>query len=93
MRSGQGRGVKKSMTCGVTLPSAGRGIGSTKVQSSKEFLPSQNGIGKKVSDSDDIEIFHTDTLIKEVYEMQFQLVLLCMRYRISDISVKWAKFW
>lgn len=57
---------------------AGRGRGSTKVQSHKELPPSQNGIGKKVSDSDDIEIFHTDTLIKEVYEMQFQLALLCV---------------
>lgn len=65
-RGGQGRGVKRSTSRGVALPSAGRGRGSTKVQSNREFPPSQNGIGKKVSDSDDIEIFHTDTLIKEV---------------------------
>lgn len=67
-RGGQGRGVKRSTSHGVSLPSAGRGRGSTKVQYNKEFPPSQNGIVKKVSDSDDIEIFHTDTLIKEVYD-------------------------
>lgn len=35
-----------------------------RVQSRKEFLPSQNGIGKKVYD--DIELLNTDTLVKEV---------------------------
>nr|GMC90636.1 protein EMSY-LIKE 3-like isoform X2 [Ipomoea batatas] len=38
--------------------------GLTKPQSRKEFPPSQNGIGKK--GSDDIQLLHTDTLIKEV---------------------------
>ncbi|KAK9124991.1 hypothetical protein Scep_013837 [Stephania cephalantha] len=62
--NGLGRGVKKSIGRGNTLPSAGRGRGSTKGQNKKDLLPSQNGIGKKTSD--DIEILHTDTLIKEV---------------------------
>lgn len=47
-------------------PGVGRGRGVTKGQSRKDFLPSQNGIGKKVLD--DIQILHTDTLIKEVGE-------------------------
>ncbi|KAK9289687.1 hypothetical protein L1049_008309 [Liquidambar formosana] len=63
-RGGQGRGVKKFLNHDGVVPSAGRGRGSAKGQSRKEFLPSQNGIVKKVSD--DIEILHTDTLIKEV---------------------------
>ncbi|KAJ7949099.1 protein EMSY-LIKE 3-like [Quillaja saponaria] len=46
------------------VPGAGRGRGGTKGQSRKDFLPSQNGIGKKAPD--DIQILHTDTLIKEV---------------------------
>ncbi|MCD7449117.1 hypothetical protein HAX54_049479 [Datura stramonium] len=47
-----------------SAPGAGRGRGLTKAQSRKDFLPSQNGIGKK--GSDDIQLLHTDTLIKEV---------------------------
>ncbi|KAK9154617.1 hypothetical protein Sjap_002097 [Stephania japonica] len=62
--NGLGRGVKKMISRGNTLPSTGRGRGSTKGQTKKDLLPSQNGIGKKTSD--DIEILHTDTLIKEV---------------------------
>ncbi|KAK7283846.1 hypothetical protein RIF29_13594 [Crotalaria pallida] len=46
------------------VPGAGRGRGATKGQSRKDFLSSQNGIGKKAPD--DIQILHTDTLIKEV---------------------------
>ncbi|KAL6981621.1 Protein EMSY-LIKE 3, variant 3 [Sarracenia purpurea var. burkii] len=45
-------------------PAGGRGRGVTKSQSRKDFPPSQNGIGKK--GSDEIQILHTDTLIKEV---------------------------
>ncbi|KAF5952990.1 hypothetical protein HYC85_010934 [Camellia sinensis] len=45
-------------------PAGGRGRGLTKSQLRKDFPPSQNGIGKK--GSDEIQIFHTDTLIKEV---------------------------
>ncbi|XP_010265884.1 PREDICTED: protein EMSY-LIKE 3 isoform X2 [Nelumbo nucifera] len=63
-RGGSGRGIKKSVGRGGAVPGAGRGRGTTKVQGKKDFPPSQNGIGKK--NSDDIEILHTDTLIKEV---------------------------
>ncbi|XP_042481406.1 protein EMSY-LIKE 3-like isoform X3 [Macadamia integrifolia] len=66
-RGGSGRGVKKSIGRGGALPGAGRGRGAVaKGQSKKDFPPSQNGIGKKASD--DIEILHTDTLIKELFE-------------------------
>ncbi|XP_057474056.1 protein EMSY-LIKE 3-like isoform X2 [Actinidia eriantha] len=63
-RSGSGRGFKKSMARGGAVAAAGRGRGTGKGQSKKEFPPSKNGIGKKALV--DIEIFHTDTLIKEV---------------------------
>ncbi|XVE76671.1 hypothetical protein DITRI_Ditri13aG0000400 [Diplodiscus trichospermus] len=46
------------------VPGAGRGRGFTKGPSRKDFMPSQNGIGKKALD--DIQILHTDTLVKEV---------------------------
>ncbi|KAJ1409719.1 ENT domain [Sesbania bispinosa] len=60
---GSGHGMNRSVgRDGV--PGAGRGRGVTKGQSRKEFLSSQNGIGKKAPD--DIQILHTDTLIKEV---------------------------
>lgn len=45
---------------------AGRGRGVSKGQSRKDFMPSQNGIGKKAPD--DIQIRHTASLIKEVSE-------------------------
>ncbi|KAG8391318.1 hypothetical protein BUALT_Bualt01G0175400 [Buddleja alternifolia] len=45
-------------------PGARRGRGLTKGQPGKEFPMSQNGIGKK--GPDDIQLLHTDTLIKEV---------------------------
>ncbi|KAF5937182.1 hypothetical protein HYC85_024688 [Camellia sinensis] len=60
--SGPGRGFKKSMARGGAVAGAGRGRGIAKGQSKKVFPPSQNGIGKK----GDIEILHTDTLVKEV---------------------------
>ncbi|XP_058073425.1 protein EMSY-LIKE 3-like [Magnolia sinica] len=63
-RGGPGRGNKKSTGRANAVPGAGRGRGGTKNQIKKDFLPSQNGIGKK--GLDDIEILHTDTLIKEV---------------------------
>ncbi|XP_058070852.1 protein EMSY-LIKE 3-like isoform X2 [Magnolia sinica] len=63
-RGGPGRGTKKSLGRGSATLGAGRGRGGSKVQIKKEFQLSQNGIGKKCSD--DIEILHTDTLIKEV---------------------------
>lgn len=45
-------------------PGPGRGRGLPKGQSRKDFKPSQNGIGKK--SLDDIQLLHTDSLIKEV---------------------------
>ncbi|KAH1223026.1 Protein EMSY-LIKE 3 [Glycine max] len=60
---GPGHGMNRSVgRDGV--PGAGRGRGAAKGQSRKDFLSSQNGLGKKVHD--DIQILHTDTLIKEV---------------------------
>lgn len=63
-RPGPGRGNKKSMARGGPLAGAGRGRGTMKGQSRKDIPLSQNGIGKKALG--DIEILHTDTLIKEV---------------------------
>lgn len=45
-------------------PGTGRGRGMVKGKSRKDFLPSQNGIGKK--GLEDIQLLHTDTLIQEV---------------------------
>ncbi|CAI9103204.1 OLC1v1001652C3 [Oldenlandia corymbosa var. corymbosa] len=61
--AGQGHGLTRP---GVRegVPGAGRGRGMSKSHSRKDFPPSQNGIGKK--GSDDIQLLHTDTLIKEV---------------------------
>ncbi|XP_023903424.1 protein EMSY-LIKE 3 isoform X1 [Quercus suber] len=61
---GPGRGGKKTMARGGAVIGAGRGRGTPKGQSKKDFPLSQNGIGKKAVG--DIEIVHTDTLIKEV---------------------------
>ncbi|XP_021887669.1 protein EMSY-LIKE 3 isoform X3 [Carica papaya] len=61
--SGPGHGVNRSVGRD-SVPGTGRGRGVTKVSSRKDFLPSQNGIGKK--SLEDIQIRHTDTLIKEV---------------------------
>ncbi|XP_019090195.1 PREDICTED: protein EMSY-LIKE 3-like isoform X3 [Camelina sativa] len=58
---GQGRGSTKSVARGVpTSNVGGRGRGSMKMQQPK----TQNGIGKKALG--EIEILHTDTLIKEI---------------------------
>ncbi|XP_055817791.1 protein EMSY-LIKE 3-like isoform X2 [Solanum dulcamara] len=59
---GSGRGVNRPVGRD-SGPGAGRGRGLAKPQSRKGFPPSQNG-GKK--GSDDIQLLHTDTLIKEV---------------------------
>ncbi|PNT56120.1 hypothetical protein POPTR_001G229000v4 [Populus trichocarpa] len=64
---GSGHGINRSMGRDGGPgpgPGPGRGRGVTKGQSRKELLPSQNGIGKKVPD--DIQILHTDSLIREV---------------------------
>lgn len=63
-RGGQGRGHKKSSNRGGVFPGPGRGRGNIKAQPKKDFLPSQNGIAKKVID--DIELLNTDALVKEV---------------------------
>ncbi|KAI4334685.1 hypothetical protein L6164_013401 [Bauhinia variegata] len=63
-RPGTGRGMKKSAVRGGAITSAGRGRGMTRVQPKKDFPLSQNGSRKKPTG--DIEILHTDTLIKEI---------------------------
>ncbi|XP_059651798.1 protein EMSY-LIKE 3-like isoform X2 [Cornus florida] len=60
---GSGHGMNRSVGRDGG-PGAGRGRGVPKGQLRKDFPPSQNGIGKK--GSDDIQILHTETLIKEV---------------------------
>ncbi|KAF6151798.1 hypothetical protein GIB67_010372 [Kingdonia uniflora] len=62
-RVGPGHEIKKSTGRGTALPIAGSGRGFAKGQTSRDNPPSQNGGRKKKSD--EIEIFHTDTLIKE----------------------------
>lgn len=56
------------MTRGGAVSATGRGRGNTKGQAKKDFPLQQNGIGKKAVG--DIEILHTDTLIKEVQGQQ-----------------------
>ncbi|GFQ01294.1 hypothetical protein PHJA_002273300 [Phtheirospermum japonicum] len=63
-RGGPGHGMNRPIGRGDNASGAGRGRGMAKGQSRKEFPPSQNGIGKK--GPDDIQLLHTDTLIKEV---------------------------
>ncbi|TQE08321.1 hypothetical protein C1H46_006103 [Malus baccata] len=61
--SGSGHGMNRSVgRDNVLVP--GRGRGTPKGQTRKDFPPSQNGIGKKAPDN--IQLLHTDTLIKEV---------------------------
>ena len=59
-----GRGIKKSVACGRITPGSGRGNGILKGQSKNELHPSQYGIGRKALN--DLELLHTDTLVKEV---------------------------
>ncbi|XP_072995781.1 protein EMSY-LIKE 3-like isoform X1 [Typha latifolia] len=66
-QSGRGipvRGIMKTTDNGSALPGSVRGRGSLKNQAKKDLLHLQNGIGKK--NTSDIEILHTETLIKEV---------------------------
>ncbi|KGN66442.1 protein EMSY-LIKE 3 isoform X2 [Cucumis sativus] len=63
-RPGHGRGNRKSMTRGGAVAAGGRGRGTTKGQSRRDLPVSQNGSRKQPTG--DIEILHTDTLIKEV---------------------------
>ncbi|KAL9248409.1 hypothetical protein vseg_021734 [Gypsophila vaccaria] len=62
--TGQGRGTKKPTARGGGVSSAGRGRGTLKGLPKKDLLLPQNGIGRK--GPADIELLHTDTLIKEV---------------------------
>lgn len=63
-RAGQGRGFKKSSARGGAVSGAGRGRGTLKSQPKKTLPLPQNGIGRK--GLTDIQLLHTDTLIKEV---------------------------
>ncbi|KAL5223043.1 hypothetical protein ABZP36_027756 [Zizania latifolia] len=63
-RGAPAHGSKKSSSRSGPMSGAGRGRGPQKNTFSKDFPPSQNGVGKKGSDC--IEILHTETLIKEV---------------------------
>ncbi|CAL5065210.1 unnamed protein product [Urochloa decumbens] len=65
----QGRGAptsggRKPTGRGGPMPGPGRGRGFQKNMSKKDFPPPQNGVGKRTSD--DIDILHTESLIKEV---------------------------
>lgn len=60
------RGFQKSMARGGAVGSGGRGRGTTKSQSKKDLYPLRNGIARKAA-LGDIEILHTDILIKEVW--------------------------
>ncbi|XP_074573415.1 protein EMSY-LIKE 3-like [Curcuma longa] len=61
-RSGQG--IKKPSVRTRAVPGARRGRITTKKQAKKDFPPFQNGINKK--SADDLEIFNTEILIREV---------------------------
>ncbi|XP_028181001.1 protein EMSY-LIKE 1-like isoform X1 [Glycine soja] len=61
---GQGRGGRKFFGHGGDSLGAGRGRGHPRFQARQEFLPPQNGIGRRVLD--DIELLNTDSLVKEV---------------------------
>lgn len=72
--NGQGRGAKKSLNRGGFIGSGGRGRGPVKGLPTKDSLPPQNGITKKVSD--DIELLNTDALVKEVSIDGLELIRL-----------------
>lgn len=62
-----GRGAKKSFgqgPQGVSAASARRGQGAAKGHFTKEYVASLNGVPRKISD--DIELFDTEALVKEV---------------------------
>ncbi|KAL4585792.1 hypothetical protein LXL04_010418 [Taraxacum kok-saghyz] len=66
-KGGYGHGMSRPVTGPGGGGGGGRGRGLTKSQSRKDFPPAaQNGIGKKGSGMDNIQLLHTDTLIKEV---------------------------
>ncbi|KAK7267352.1 hypothetical protein RIF29_20021 [Crotalaria pallida] len=59
-----GRGVNKVVGRGGHTLGAGRGRGHRRFPARNDFLPPQNGIGRRVLD--DIELLNTDSLVKEV---------------------------
>ncbi|KAK6941907.1 ENT domain, partial [Dillenia turbinata] len=69
VRGGQGRGSKNATSHGDGISGAGirKGSMAAPAQPVNEIPPSQNGSVKQASD--DIELFHTDTLIKEVVKV------------------------
>lgn len=91
--SGPGHGIKKSMSH-VGYPSGGRGRGgSIKGESRREFLPTQNGFTKKVSD--DIELFNTETLVQEVCMVTwhlFHLTCQLLHFFGSNSCYRWRRF-
>lgn len=60
------RGFQKSMARGGAVAGAGRGRGTTKGQLNKDLCTLRNETGRKAA-LGDIEILHTDILIKEVW--------------------------
>ncbi|GAB2287011.1 hypothetical protein Dimus_021397 [Dionaea muscipula] len=64
VRSGTGRGFKKSMSRGGSAVGIGRGQRTSKGEPKNDVLLQQNGTGRK--SSGDIVLLHTDTLINEV---------------------------
>uniref|UniRef100_A0A804MKZ0 ENT domain-containing protein n=1 Tax=Zea mays TaxID=4577 RepID=A0A804MKZ0_MAIZE len=63
-RGGPTSGVRKPAGRGGPMPGSVRGRGLQKNMPKKDFPPPQNGVGKR--SSDDIDILHTESLIKEV---------------------------
>jgi hypothetical protein len=82
------------MARGGAVTGAGRGRGTSKGQSKKDFPSSQNGIGKKAMG--DIEIVHTDTLIKEVWRQLIIIINYCrgdlLFPNCCEILNRWKKF-
>jgi hypothetical protein len=76
------------------MPGSGRGRGLPKNMSRKDFPPPQNGVGKR--SSDDIDILHTESLIKEVECLLLQwtadLVHFISLLFCYICSCRWRKF-
>lgn len=67
LRGYEGSGIGLNRSDGRELvPGTGRGRGLPKVQSRKEYPPSQNDLRKK--GLNDLQLLHTDSLLKEVRE-------------------------
>jgi hypothetical protein len=73
--------IKKSMSHGGFNSSSVRRRASTNDQSKREFLLTQNGIARKLSDN--IELLNTESLVKEVREIAWNLLhLLCVNINL-----------